>query len=75
MSVEFFIAFGGPVLLALIAGAIVEWIDPPKKRSASPKSDRSDLDSALAEAQAAAHQAAKEIARVRAHLQALQKAS
>ena len=69
MSVEFFIAFGGPVLLALIAGAIVEWIDRPARREGTPSLPANfDLDAALAEAQAAAHRAELEIARARARL-------
>jgi hypothetical protein len=73
MDVRFAIAFGGPILFALIGYAVVIWLDPRKSSSAAPATPN-DVDAGLAEIQAALHRAEAEIARVRALL-ALQKAS
>lgn len=70
MSLNFAIAFGGPLLLGLIGFAVTERMRrADAKDLASPrKASEQDLDAALAVAQAAARQAEAEIARVRARL-------
>ena len=69
MSVEFLIAFGGPlVLLGGIGSLVIAIVRRPLKYSADTIRDprNADIDASLAEAQVAARRVETEIAKVRA---------
>ena len=70
MSVEFLIAFGGPLFLGLIGVAVQERMRRPDdgEPSASRGANVADIDATLASAQAAAREAEAGIARARARL-------
>lgn len=66
MSLEFAIAFGGPLLFAIVGTIVAELLRSPKRVAATEAELHldQDVDRALAAAQAPAHQAEIEIARV-----------
>lgn len=69
MSWPFAIAFGGPVLIGLIAVGVALILDPRRERaSGSAKSAHDSVESSLAEAERATRQAADDIARARQEL-------
>ena len=70
MTANFFIAFGGPLLLGVIGSLIIAYVRKPLKHSADTISEphRADIDASLAAAQIAARRVETEIAKVRARI-------
>ena len=70
MSLEFAIAFGGPLLFAIGGTIVAELLRSPQRHGATECPDHLevDVDQALAAAQAAAHQAEIAIVRARERL-------